>query len=145
MYIFYRNLSKTGAKLQKKTENLCTYAGKYGKMTIIPTCRRSRDDESSFHDSCLNPLFGKCFGVSKSSVLINLILVEQQLGEVFWCEAFTLLNFLPKVCRRLVHTDDVAEVDVLFAFGHDNLLSTDVSQVKSFFCFHYSNGYLVLN
>ena len=115
------------------------------KWSLFPHAEVCLNGVLSFHDASLEPLFSKCLGVSECSSFVNLILVEEKLCEVFGCEAVALLDFLPKVSRRLVHADDVAEVDVLFSFSHDDLLSADVSQIKSFFCFHYSKRYLVFN
>ena len=95
----------------------------------------------SFHNASLTPLLSELLGIGIGGILVYFILFEQQLGEVFVGEAFELLYFLPQICRRLVHADDIAEVDVFLALSHDNLLSTDVSQIKTWFCFHF---YLIL-
>ena len=58
-------------------------------------------------------------------------------------EGRSVYNVAPKVGRTLVHTDDIAEIDVFLAFGYDDALTAYFSEVESFFCFHCCWLYLL--
>ena len=45
-------------------------------------------------------------------------------------------HFLPKVGSRLVHTDNLREIDILYTFGNNDILAANVAKSESCFCLH---------
>ena len=93
-------------------------------------------NKSFRNNACFQPLGGQRLSIMEGRFFIHLVLVKEQLSQVVSRKAIQLLYFFPKICRTFVHADDIAEVDIFLTFSHDDLFSTNIAQIESWFCFH---------
>ena len=93
-----------------------------------------------FDDSDFEELLDEFCHIFASLFFADFIVCGEKPDEVVGGELF-VADLFPEECRRFVHGDDIAEIDVLFAFGNDNLSAADSAEVESFFCFHILNGF----
>ena len=81
---------------------------------------------ASFSYSRLFPLLCELMAVGKSTFPVYVILFCEQVGHVVYRKLFAVELF-PQIGSCLVHAYNVAEIDILLAFGNDDVLAADVS------------------
>lgn len=90
----------------------------------------------AFNDLGVSPCGSQRSAVSQRRLLVDFVFFAKQSRHIGQREIVKRLKLLPQIGGTFVHAYDVAEVNILFAFGNDDVFSTDVADVKPWFCSH---------